>query len=323
MAIQGNILEVINLKKHFLLRSGILSRTKPVLRAVDGIDFNVRKAEMFGLVGESGCGKSTVARCILRLTDPTEGEIIFEGRDISKLSQKQFRPMRRDTQIIFQNPFSSLNPRMRVLDIVSEPLTAYGEVKGKQKEDTVASLLVKVGLKPEYMKRFPHEFSGGQRQRIGIARALSLNPKLIIGDEPLSALDVSIQAQIVNLLDDLQQELGFSFIIISHDLAVVEHMCDRVAVMYLGRIVEMGSYKDIYGNAKHPYTSALLSSVPLIDQDSPKSRTIIKGEIPNPISPPEGCRFHPRCPSVMEACKGSSPSMRNVGNGHFVSCLRV
>jgi oligopeptide/dipeptide ABC transporter ATP-binding protein len=315
-------LEIKNLKKYFPIGGNIFSRLRSNLRAIDGIDFSLGKGETFGLVGESGCGKSTVARCILKLIDPTEGQIFLEGEDICHLTQRQFRPLRKDVQIIFQDPFSSLNPRMRIKEIVSEPITAHGIANGKEKEEIVASLLEKVGLKSEYMGRFPHEFSGGQRQRICIARALAPNPKIIIGDEPLSALDVSIQAQIVNLLEDLQSELGFSFIIISHDLAVVEHMCDKVAVMYLGKIVEMASYQDLYGNPRHPYTIALLSSVPVIDETH-QERIILRGELPNPISPPKGCRFHTRCPQVMEECKQIEPSLMDLGAGHFVSCYRM
>lgn len=317
------ILEVKNLKKHFRIGGALFSKSRAYVRAVDGVEFYLGRREMFGLVGESGCGKSTVARCILRLIDPTEGEIFYQGKDLCQLTQGQLRPLRKEIQIIFQDPFSSLNPRMRVREIVSEPLVAHGLIDGKEREERVAFLLEKVGLKPEYMNRFPHEFSGGQRQRIGIARALAPNPWIIIGDEPLSSLDVSIQAQIINLLEDLQTELGFSFMIISHDLAVVEHMCDRIAVMYLGKIVEMARYEDLYGRPGHPYTLALLSSVPVIDEDLRKERRILRGEIPNPISPPSGCRFHTRCPQVREECRVTEPPLVNLGNDHFVYCHRT
>jgi oligopeptide/dipeptide ABC transporter ATP-binding protein len=318
-----NFLEVKNLKKYFPLEDTFLIGSKSYIRAVDGVNFSLARGEAFGLVGESGCGKSTVARCILRLIDSTEGQIFFDGRDICQFTQGQFRPLRKDIQIIFQDPFSSLNPRMRIREIVSEPLDAHGMAKGNEKEEIVASLLEKVGLKPDHMGRFPHEFSGGQRQRICIARALAPNPKIIIGDEPLSALDVSIQAQIINLFEDLQNELGFSFVIISHDLAVVEHMCDRVAVMYLGKIVEMAGYQELYGDPKHPYTVALLSSVPVIDKMFQKQRIILRGELPNSVSPPSGCHFHTRCPEVKEECRMMEPPFVNVGNDHFVSCHRL
>ena len=314
------LLDVENLKVHFPIKKGLLSKTVGYVYAVDGISFHLGSGETIGLVGESGCGKTTAGLAVLRLIDPTGGKVTFQGMDISKRDKAQLRFLKREMQIIFQDPFSSLNPRMTVNQIISDPMEIHGVYPGKERFDRVAYLLEKVGLTPEQGKRYPHEFSGGQRQRIGIARALALNPRLIIGDEPVSALDVSIQAQIVNLLIDLQEEFDLSYIIIAHDLAVVEHICDRIAVMYLGKIVETASYQDIYTNPKHPYTEALLSAIPVPDPKISRQRIILKGDVPSPINPPSGCNFHPRCPRRMNECDKGEPILKAVGGGHQVAC---
>jgi oligopeptide transport system ATP-binding protein len=315
------LLEVTNLKEYFPIRGGILNRTIGYVRAVDGISFYLKRGESLGIVGESGCGKSTTARAVLRLIEPTEGKILFEGNNILSLTKKELRNLRRDMQIIFQDPYASLDPRRSIGQIIAEPLNVFGIFSNKiEKQDRITYLLDKVGLHPEDSQRYPHEFSGGQRQRIGIARALAMNPKLIIGDEPVSALDVSIQAQIINLLEDIQEDFGLSYIIIAHDLAVVEHICDRIAVMYLGKIVESAPDVELYRNPKHPYTQALLSAVPIADPDHKKERIILKGDVPSPIAPPPGCHFNTRCSFKKDICATKVPELIDIGDEHYVAC---
>ena len=322
-AANGSLLEVRGLKKYYPMRRGVFSRVSGYVRAVDGVDLALRPGETLGLVGESGSGKTTTGRCILRLTEPTEGSIAFEGVDLLGLSPSEMRRMRRQIQVIFQDPYGSLNPRMRVGSIVGEPLAIHKIAKGSDRENRVADLLCKVGLDPSAMRRYPHEFSGGQRQRIGIARALALNPKLIICDEPVSALDVSVQAQVINLLMDLQEEYSLTYLFIAHDLSVVEHISDRVAVMYLGKIVEVADAEELYRDPKHPYTKALLSAVPVPDPTVTSQRISLKGELPSPAAPPPGCAFHPRCPVAVEVCSREEPKLLDAGGGHLASCHLV
>ena len=314
------LLEIKNLKKYFPVRGGIFSKAIGYVYAVDGVSFYLNKGESLGLVGESGCGKSTTARAILRLIEPSEGEILFEGKDVCKLDHGEMRSIRRDMQIVFQDPYASLDPRRTVEQIIGEPLDVFQVSTKKERKDRIAYLLQKVGLSPDHARRYPHEFSGGQRQRIGIARALALNPKLIIGDEPVSALDVSIQAQVINLLEDIQKEFKLSYIIIAHDLAVVEHVCDRIAVMYLGRIVELAKDRELYTSPLHPYTVALLSAIPVPDPNITKKRIILEGDVPSPMRPPAGCHFHTRCPRKKEVCETTVPKLMDIGEGHFVAC---
>jgi oligopeptide/dipeptide ABC transporter ATP-binding protein len=315
-----SLLEVNDLKVHFPITKGILSRTSGYVYAVDGVSFELGAGETLGIVGESGCGKTTAGLAVLRLIEPTDGRVIFQGKDIAHYTKQESLNLRRQMQIIFQDPYSSLNPRMTLNRILSDPMKIHGLYNGSERKERVAYLLEKVGLTPEQGRRYPHEFSGGQRQRIGVARALVLNPQVIIGDEPVSALDVSIQAQIINLLIDLQEEFNLSYIIISHDLAVVEYICDRIAVMYLGKIVEMTVYRNIYNSPQHPYTQALLSAVPVPDLNAKSERIILGGDVPSPINPPSGCRFHPRCPECMEICPREEPQLKNLGEDHWVAC---
>jgi oligopeptide/dipeptide ABC transporter ATP-binding protein len=314
------LLEVVDLKKHFPIKKGLLSRGGGKVFAVDGISFHINQGETLGLVGESGCGKSTVGRTVLRLLDPTAGSIRLNGRDITDLSKAEMRPVRREMQIIFQDPYSSLNPRMSAGDIVEELLRVHGIGSAAERKQRVAELFDRVGLRKAQMNSFPHEFSGGQRQRIGIARALALNPQVIIGDEPVSALDVSIQAQVINLLMDLQAEFNLSYLFIAHDLAVVEHISHRIAVMYLGKIVEYTDKKTLFTNPQHPYTEALLSAVPIPDPTVRRKKTILQGDVPSPIQPPPGCHFHTRCPYAEEQCKIEVPVLKAYSPGHMVSC---
>jgi len=315
-----SLLEVRELSKAFRSGGGLPGASSRRLQAVDRVSFTLFKGETLGLVGESGCGKSTAGRLILRLLEADEGQVLFRGRDLLKLSPGAMRPLRRDLQMIFQDPYSSLNPRMKVGDIVGEPLLIHGLAKGRKLREDVTALLERVGLGAEHYDRYPHEFSGGQRQRVGIARALAVRPSLIIADEPVSALDLSIQAQVVNLLQDLQQEFGLTYLFIAHDLSVIEHISDRVAVMYLGRIVELAPAEALYRAPRHPYSEALLNAVPVPDPDRPRNRPLVKGEVPSAFDPPSGCHFHPRCPYARDICGRERPAFVDQGNGHFAAC---
>jgi peptide/nickel transport system ATP-binding protein/oligopeptide transport system ATP-binding protein len=314
------LLEVNDLCKHYPIRKGLFSRVSGYVYAVDGISFTINEGETLGLVGESGCGKSTVGRTILKLIEPTRGEIIWRGERIDELSRSQMRPYRKQIQAVFQDPYSSLNPRMRSADIVSEPLRNYESLSKIEGRERVAALFERVGLRPDQMLRFPHEFSGGQRQRLGIARALSVQPKLIMLDEPVSALDVSVQAQVINLLEELQHEFKVSYLFVAHDLAVVKHISHRVAVMYLGRIVELAPTKELFARPSHPYTEALLSAVPVPDPKYQRKQIVLGGDVPSPINRPAGCHFHTRCPYVQERCKVEEPRLKEITPGHSVAC---
>lgn len=318
------LLEVKNVKKYFPVTRGIVfQKTIAVNKAVDNVSFKIHRGETLGLVGESGCGKSTLGRTILRLHEATSGQVLFEGRNIIELGSQEMRELRRDMQIIFQDPYASLNPRMTVGDIVGEPLLIHGLAKGKALEQRVKELLSVVGLSAQHARRYPHEFSGGQRQRIGVARALAVNPKIIICDEPVSALDVSIQAQVINLLQDLQKEFGLTYLFIAHDLAVVKHISDRVAVMYLGQLVELADKSELYSNPLHPYTSALLSAIPIPNPEAKSDRILLEGDVPSPLNPPPGCHFHTRCRFARPECSQSAPELREIKPGHFVACHLV
>jgi oligopeptide/dipeptide ABC transporter ATP-binding protein len=315
-----SVLEVEDLKTYFPVRKGLLRRAVGQVHAVDGVSFTIGAGETLGLVGESGCGKTTVGRSVLRLIEPTAGVIRLGGRDITRLGRAELRPFRREMQIIFQDPFSSLNPRMRAGDIVGEPLKVHGTVPARERRERVAALFARVGLSEAQMDNYPHQFSGGQRQRIGVARALALNPKLIVGDEPVSALDVSIQAQVINLLTDLQRELGLAYLFISHNLAVVEHISHRIAVMYLGRIVEHTDRETLFRKPLHPYTEALLAAVPVPDPAARRAKRVLQGDVPSPLHPPAGCHFHTRCPYAEARCRSETPRLREIEPGHHVAC---
>ena len=315
----NNLLEIKNLKKSFPVSGSFFSKEVGAVKAVNDVSLSIAKGKVLGLVGESGCGKSTLGRCILRLIEPDSGEVYYEGRDILGLTGREMKGKRREMQIIFQDPYASLNPRMTVGDAIGEGLVVHKVAKGKEKREKILELLSMVGLRPDSIDKYPHEFSGGQRQRMGIARALALYPKFIVADEPVSALDVSIQAQIINLLERLKNELGLTYLFISHDLRIVEHLCDRVAVMYLGEIVEIADTSDIYSNPLHPYTRALLSAIPVADPESKRERVILTGDLPSPMYPPDGCPFHPRCMYAMDRCKTEAPALKEEG-GHMVSC---
>lgn len=323
------LLDVRDLKKHFPIKKGFVKRVVGYVRAVDGVSFHVDEGETLGLVGESGCGKTTTARCILRAIDPTSGQILFRTQagqvvDVATLPEAEMRPLRREMQMIFQDPFASLNPRMNLLDIVGEPLLVIDGIKDRQeRSDRVAELLRLVGLRPEYMQRYPHAFSGGQRQRIVIARALALNPRLVVADEPVSALDVSVQAQVLNLMLRLQQELNLTYLFVAHDLSVVKHICDRVVVMYVGKIVENAPTHELFHNPRHPYTAALMSAVPVADPRIRAKMTPLEGDVPSPANPPSGCYFHPRCPYAVDRCSMDAPVLEEIAPNHLVACHRA
>jgi oligopeptide/dipeptide ABC transporter ATP-binding protein len=318
----GALVEIKSLKKYFPIRKGVLQREVERVHAVDDVTLAVREGETVGLVGESGCGKSTLGRCIVRLLEPTAGDVVFQGRSIGKLKPRALRPLRREMQMVFQDPYASLNPRKRVGTIISDPMKIHGIGDRRERKKRVEELLEVVGLSPEHYNRFPHEFSGGQRQRIGVARALALRPKLIVADEPVSALDVSIQAQMVNLLEDLQDEFGLTYVFIAHDLGVVRHVSDRIAVMYLGKLVELSPAEELYTRPIMPYTEALLSAVPIPDPDlsDQRERIVLQGDVPSPIHPPSGCRFHPRCRYATDICSQVEPPLTDYGNGHLAAC---
>jgi oligopeptide transport system ATP-binding protein len=318
----GGLVEIQSLKKYFPIRKGVLQREVARVHAVDDVTLSVRKGETVGLVGESGCGKSTLGRCIVRLLEPTDGDVVFDGKSIGSLGARDLRPLRREMQMVFQDPYASLNPRKRVGTIIGDPLRIHGLGDRRARKKQVEELLEKVGLSPEHYNRFPHEFSGGQRQRIGVARALALRPKLIVADEPVSALDVSIQAQMVNLLEDLQDEFGLTYVFIAHDLGVVRHVSDRIAVMYLGKLVELSPAEELYTRPIMPYTEALLSAVPIPDPDlsEARERIVLEGDVPSPIQPPSGCRFHPRCRYATDICSQVEPPLTDYGNGHLAAC---
>jgi peptide/nickel transport system ATP-binding protein len=322
---QEPLLEVTDLKKHFPIRRGFFKRVVGHVKAVDGVSFHIMEGETLGLVGESGCGKTTSGRCILRAIPPTSGQVMFRDPiiglvDVARLEKDQLRQIRSSMRMIFQDPYASLNPRMTLLDIVGAPLRAMGIMQGNELEDRVAEMLRLVGLRPEYMRRYPHAFSGGQRQRIGLARALAPTPMFVVCDEPVSALDVSVQAQILNLLEDLQEQMGLTYLFVAHDLSVVAHICDRVAVMYVGKLVEMAPAADLYSSPKHPYTEALMSAIPKPDPRPRKKRILLTGEVANPADPPSGCYFHPRCRYVKDICSVEEPALEEVGTGHYVKC---
>jgi oligopeptide transport system ATP-binding protein len=326
MTENGTLVRVKDLKMHFPITQGIVVQRKiGAIKAVDGVNFDIMRGETLGLVGESGCGKSTTGRAILQLYEPTAGEVYFEDQSLTELKGERLRKMRRRMQMIFQDPYASLNPRMTVGDIVGEPLLVHNIAKGKERRERVQELLAVVGLNPYFVNRYPHEFSGGQRQRIGVARALAVQPEFIVCDEPISALDVSIQAQIINLLEDLQGEFNLTYLFIAHDLSVVRHISDRIAVMYLGKIVELTGRKELYDNPLHPYTQALLSAVPIPDPvvEEQRRRVILEGDVPSPASPPVGCNFNTRCPVVMDQCYEEEPDFVDVGDGHWAACFRV
>ena len=320
MSATETLLEVSDLKKHFPIRGGVLGRTVGYVYAVDGVSFKIGKGETMGLVGESGCGKTTVGRCILRLIEPTAGEIRFEGLDISKIDDKQMAKLRPKMQIVFQDPYASLNPRMTIKDIVGEPMLVNGIARGLELRRRVLELLLMVGLAEDHMNRFPHEFSGGQRQRIGVARALSLNPEFVVLDEPTSSLDVSVQAQTLNMLQDLQRKLDLTYLFISHNLSVIKHMSERIAVMYLGKIVEIASKAELFRTQLHPYTQALFAAIPIPDPEISRERIVLGGDVPSPVNPPSGCRFHPRCPKMIPVCKEQEPQLIEVTKHHYVAC---
>ncbi|MGD8398612.1 MAG: ATP-binding cassette domain-containing protein [Anaerolineae bacterium] len=325
----GILLQVSDLKKWFPIQRGFFKRVIGHVRAVDGVTFHIREGETLGLVGESGCGKTTTARCILRAIEPTSGEILYhmadgEVIDIAALPESEVRPLRGEMQMVFQDPFASLNPRMNLLDIVGEPLLVLEGIKDREERtERVAELLRVVGLRPEYMQRFPHAFSGGQRQRIVIARALALNPRLVVADEPVSALDVSVQAQVLNLMLKLQQDLGLTYLFVAHDLSVVKHICDRVAVMYVGKLVEMAPTRELFYNPLHPYTAALMNAVPVADPRVRSAMTPLEGDVPSPANPPPGCYFHPRCPHAIDVCRTEPPPLVELASNHYVACHRA